>query len=335
MHGIGMDKKMIKLSHGGGGRKTIELIENIFQKYLNDPLIINSDDGAEFGNYIMTTDSYVVKPIFFSGGDIGRLCISGTVNDLVSMGAKPEYLSIGFILEESFLIEKLEKILISIKKAAEEADIRIITGDTKVVEKGKCDGIYINTTGIGRKIFRNSLSYKNIKSDDLIIINGTIGDHGIALINDREEFNIEAKIESDVSPLWNLIKKIKDYNVKFMRDPTRGGLSAVLNEISTSANVGIKLYEDELPIKKEVESICDILGFNILEIANEGKMVIIVSKEDSEKVLSILKSSKLGKCSKIIGKITDSHKKIVTLKTSIGTERIVMSPIGEILPRIC
>lgn len=336
MPGTGMDKpQRILLSHGGGGHKTEELIRNVFQPYLNDPLLASMDDSAIIDNIVFTTDSFVVHPHFFPGGDIGKLAVSGTVNDITSMGAQPQYLSISFILEEGYKISDLKKILESIREAAHESGVRIVTADTKVVEKKSCDGVFINTSGIGNVVIQPPPSFNLIQPGDAIIINGEIGLHGIAVLLARSEFSMEGNILSDVAPLWSMIEKIKQYNIKFMRDPTRGGLAQTLNEIALSADVGISLDQHELPISPEVQNTCDLLGFDPLEIANEGKMLIICSDQDKQNILDILKSHPLGEKSQIIGTITSHHRKVVTLRTSLGTERIIMPPSGEILPRIC
>lgn len=326
----------IYLSHGGGGRKTGELIENLFQKYLDDPILKRMDDSAIIErDLVFSTDSYVVHPLFFPGGDIGELAVSGTVNDISVMGAQPLYLSVGFIIEEGFEIQKLEKILRSIKDVANTNRVRIVTGDTKVVEKGKCDGIYINTSGIGRYVFPNPPSINKITPGDQVLINGNMGLHGIAVLIARDEFKLDVKIRSDVAPLWNLIEKFRKYDVKFMRDATRGGVAQVLNEIVAEREFGIRIIEDELPISKEVEGVCDILGFDPLHIANEGKVVAVVGKDDADAVLSIMKDDPMGTDAKIIGEIIAEDNGMVVLETSFGTERIVMPPSGEILPRIC
>lgn len=326
----------IYLSHGGGGRKTGELIENLFQKYLDDPILKRMDDSAIIErDLVFSTDSYVVHPLFFPGGDIGELAVSGTVNDISVMGAQPLYLSVGFIIEEGFEIQALEKILRSIKDAAQTTRVRIVTGDTKVVEKGKCDGIYINTSGIGRYVFPNPPSINKITPGDQVLINGNIGLHGIAVLIARDEFKLDVEIKSDVAPLWNLIEKFRKYDVKFMRDATRGGVAQVLNEIVAEREFGIRIQEDELPISKEVEGVCDILGFDPLHIANEGKVIAVVGKSDADEVLSIMKDDPMGTDAKIIGEVIAEDHGMVVLQTSFGTERIVMPPSGEILPRIC
>lgn len=329
-----MDK--ILLSHGGGGRKTTDLIETLFRNYLDDPLLTQMDDSAILeDNLVFSTDSFVVHPLFFPGGDIGELAISGTVNDIAVMGAKPLYLSIGFIIEEGFPVNSLEQILSSIQKTINSCGVRVVTGDTKVVEKGKCDGMYINTTGIGKIVFQKPPSIHRIKAGDVIILNGNIGLHGISVLLARDEFKIEADIKSDVAPLWNLIEKLSSFDIKFMRDPTRGGISQVLNEIVNNQHFGIEIQETALPITREVEGVCDILGFDPLHIANEGKIITIVDKKDAETVLKIMKNNKYGKHATIIGEITEKNKGMVILHTEFGTQRIIMPPTGEILPRIC
>ncbi len=329
-------KKRITLSHGGGGRKTENLIKNIFRKYLNDPILCKMDDGAEIeDDLIFTTDSFVVNPIFFPAGNIGRLAVAGTVNDLVSMGAKPLYMSVGFIIEEGFLFEELEKILLSIEKTAIESSVRIVTGDTKVVERGKCDRIFINTAGIGKRIFADPISINRIEVGDILIINGSLGLHQIAVLISRGEYDIEVDIKSDVAPLWDLIKLLIPFDIKFMRDPTRGGLSQVLNEMVSQRKFGVEINELSLPITPEVRTVCDLLGFEPLDLANEGKIVIIAKPEDEKEIISILKGHSLGRETSGIGKITKENPGFVTLKTHLGTERIIMPPSGEILPRIC
>jgi len=328
-----MDK--ILISHGSGGKKTTDLLQNLFFKYFDDKTLKRLDDSAKIGGQVFTTDSFVVKPLFFSGGDIGKLAVCGTVNDISVMGAEPKYLSAAFIIEEGFKINDLEKIVSSMKKQAVNSGVRIVTGDTKVVEKGKCDGIYINTSGIGNLVFNKRPEYELIQSNDLIIINGFIGVHEIAVLSERNEFKLDLNVRSDVSCLWSLIKQLKSYNIKFMRDPTRGGIAQVLNEIVNKTEFGIKIEESKIPLTPQVSSVCEMLGFDPLYLANEGKVIIIVSKDDASKVLRKIKKHPLGKNSVIIGKVTEENKGYVTLKTKALSERIVMPPSGELLPRIC
>ncbi len=333
MRGTGMDK--ILLSHGGGGRKTSELIENVFQTYFNDEILLQMDDSAVLDDIVFTTDTFVVTPLFFPGGDIGKLAVAGTVNDLSVMGAKPLYLSVAFIIEEGFGMGTLKKILQSIKESANECGVRIVTGDTKVVEKGKCDGIFINTSGIGKLNFKNQLLRQKIVPGDRIIINGNLGLHGISVLIARNEFGIDVDVKSDVAPLSPLLQELKEHDIKFMRDPTRGGLAQTLNELVTDKRFGIQINETDLPISPEVEGVCDILGFEPIQIANEGKVIVIASESDAENVLSVMKKHPLGIDSAIIGTVTENNAGFVSIRTSYGTERIVMPPIGELLPRIC
>jgi hydrogenase expression/formation protein HypE len=328
-----MDK--ILLSHGGGGQKTTDLIRDIIHKHFNDPLLEQMDDAAVLGNLVFTTDSFVVNPIFFPGGDIGELAVSGTVNDISVMGAKPLYLSVGFIIEEGLEITDFEKILTSIRKAAEAAEIRIVTGDTKVVEKGKCDRIFINTSGIGEIVFSRPLAVERLEAGDVILINGAIGLHEVSVLTARNEFGLDIEVHSDVAPLWPMIRELKDLDIKFMRDPTRGGMAQVLNEIVQDMEFGVEIEETALPVIPEVAGVCEILGFDLLHLANEGKVIVAVAQEDAPKALEIMQAHPLGKGAAVIGRITEKNKGMVILKTTALSERIVMPPTGELVPRIC
>jgi hydrogenase expression/formation protein HypE len=329
----------ILLSHGGGGQKTTQLIQQTIHKYFNDPMLDQMDDSAFLGRIngetVFTTDSFVVNPIFFPGGDIGDLAVSGTVNDLSVMGAKPLFLSVGFIIEEGLELEKFEKILDSMSKAAQIAGIRIVTGDTKVVEKGKCDGIYINTSGIGEIVFKNPPSANRVEVGDVVLINGPIGLHEVSVLTARNEFGLETKVESDVVPLWPMIETLSSLDIKFMRDPTRGGMAQLLNEVVQGRKFGVHIDETSLPVTTEVAGVCEILGFDILHLANEGKVIVIVSKEDAKKALELMENHPLGKGAAIIGGITSANPGMVILKTTALSERIVMPPTGELVPRIC
>jgi len=331
----------VTLAHGSGGEPSQKLIKELFLKEFNNPFLSPLTDSAilTFGTnrIAFTTDSYVVKPLFFSGGDIGKLAVAGTINDLSVTGARPLFISCGLIIEEGFEYKTLEKIILSMKKTALEAGVQIVTGDTKVVEKGAADKIYINTAGIGLVMDGIELQRERIKDGDSIIINGTIGDHGISVLSKREGIELESEIESDCKPLNSLIMAVLESgaDIKFMRDPTRGGLAATLNEFTNGMEWGILLDETEIPIRDEVRSVSDILGFDPLYIANEGKVVVIVSSKDKDKVLNIMKNHPHGKEAKSIGEIVHSPKDIVTLKTVVGGTRIVDMPSGEQLPRIC
>ena len=339
-HITNMKKDKILISHGSGGKLMYSLIENIFLKNFKNEIIEKLTDSAviEFDEFELcfTTDSYTVDPIFFNGGDIGKLSICGTINDLSVMGAIPLYLSSGFIIEEGFDMDLLEKITESMKKISDIAKVKIVTGDTKVVEKGKIDKIFINTSGIGIKDKNLKIGIENIKVGDVVIINGTIGEHGLSVLLSRNIFNIKSNIKSDCAPLNKLINEIIEIGgIKFMRDPTRGGVSATLNEIVKNQKFGILIYEDKIPIKKEVLSMCEILGFDPLNIANEGKVIVICEKKVSEKIIEKMKKNKYGKDAKIIGEIVREPEGKVILKTITGSIRIVDAPIGEQFPRIC
>ena len=348
----------ITLAHGSGGEPSLKLIKELFLKEFNNPFLSPLTDSAILPilpspqsspargeeaigrspiRIAFTTDSYVVKPLFFPGGDIGKLAVAGTINDLSVMGARPLFISCGLIIEEGFEYKTLEKIILSMKKTALDAGIQIVTGDTKVVEKGAADKVYINTAGIGLVLDGVDLKKERIKNGDAVIINGTIGDHGISVLSKREGIELESEIESDCKPLNSLIMAVLESgaDVKFMRDPTRGGLAATLNEFANGMEWGILLDETEIPIRDEVRSVSDILGFDPLYIANEGKVVVIVSSKDKDKVLNIMKNHPHGKEAKSIGEIVSSPKDIVALKTVVGGTRIVDMPSGEQLPRIC
>jgi len=330
----------ILLAHGGGGKLTRELIEELFLPFFKNPILSELGDSAvlEFENLKLafTTDSYTVDPIFFPGGDIGSLSIYGTVNDLAMMGATPLYISVSLIIEEGFPIEQLEKITRSMKEACSKAGVEVVTGDTKVVGKGMADKIYITTAGIGIIPANVSLSLRNIREGDLVIINGPIGEHGIAILMMREGITLEGDIKSDSQPLNHIVgEMVKIEGIKAMRDLTRGGLGAVLCEIASATGLAIQIEEEEIPIKHEVLSACEILGLDPLYVANEGKFIAIVSPESGEEVLRVMREREEGKDSRIIGRIEKQPKGKVVLRTKIGGSRIVEMPIGEELPRIC
>ncbi len=336
------DNKIL-LSHGSGGIMSHKLIKDIFVKHFSNPLLEKQSDAAILpgtdSKLTFTTDSYVVDPIFFPGGNIGKLAVCGTVNDLAVSGAIPKYLSAGFIIEEGFPIDQLETIVKSMAEEARKANIEIVTGDTKVVNRGKCDKVFINTAGVGYLDDKQEeISYgTNIKSGDKIIINGTIGDHGIAIIGTRNELSFTSDIQSDCAPLNHLIQKailISD-NIKFMRDATRGGLATVMVELAENSNLGIKLYEDSIPVKESVRGMCEVFGFDPLHVANEGKVVMVVSAEDANKVLNAIRKDEYGKDAAIIGEVTTDNTGKVRLNTEIGGSRIVDMLAGEQLPRIC
>ena len=330
--------KTIQLSHGSGGKQTDELIKEIFLTNFSNPYLNSLEDSAiiKLGSLKIayTTDSYVVNPIFFAGGDIGKLAVCGTVNDISVSGATPLYISCGFIIEEGFEIDELKKIVSSMKKASLESGVKIVCGDTKVVEKGKADKIFINTSGIGIFEKNLNLSYKNVKNGDIIIVNGEIGMHGICILNERNNLGIKGKIESDVSPLNGLIKEIREIEgIRCIKDLTRGGLITAINEISSSCGFGAEIYEENVPVSDAVRSACEILGIDPFYVANEGKIIVIVLEKSGDKVLEIMKKNKYGKKSAIVGRFNNDD--YVSVVTRIGVKRVAPSLSGDQLPRIC
>ena len=334
-------KEKILLAHGSGGRLSHELIKNLFLRSFDNKFLRELGDSAIFEKekirWAFTTDSYVIRPLFFPGGDIGKLAVCGTINDLAVAGATPLFLSCALIIEEGLEVSTLEKVVYSIKETAEGAGVQIITGDTKVVEHGGADGLFINTSGVGIVRIQENLSPGRIEVGDRILINGTLGDHSIATLSRREEFDFQTKLESDCAPLNDLIGTVlsDSQGIKMMRDPTRGGIASILNETASGQAFGIELWEEKIPIKEEVASICEMLGFDPLYLANEGKVVLVAKQEEAEKLLSILRSHPLGKESQIVGKVVPEAKGKVYLRTRIGTRRVVDMLTGEQLPRIC
>lgn len=336
-----MAKDKILLGHGSGGKLMHDLIKNLLLKYFKNPYLDKLTDAAIIGlknkKFAFTTDSFVVKPLFFPGGNIGKLAVVGTVNDLVVMGARPSFLSCAMIIEEGFSISILERIVKSMKEAVKETGVGIVTGDLKVVERGSCDGIFINTTGIGELIDSAELSTAKIKAGDKIIINGSIGQHGLAVLSARNELDFDFRIKSDCAALSRLILPLlsRGSGIKFMRDPTRGGLATTLNEITDKTNLGIMLDEERIPVPQSVQAGCEILGLDPLYIANEGKVVMVVEQLKAGKLLARLRKHPLGKNAQIIGEFVSKPSNKVCLKTSVGGIRIVDMLTSEILPRIC
>ena len=332
----------ILLAHGGGGQLSDELIRHTIQPRLNNNILAELADSAKLNlasNLLcFTTDSYVVKPLFFNGGDIGKLAVCGTVNDLAVAGSRPVALALSLIIEEGFEFELLEKILDSISKATRQNDVDIVTGDTKTVEAGAVDKIFINTAGIGTQLAGVDLGFEKIAAGDKVIINGTIGDHGMTIISQREGIKFQSQLESDCAGIAGLTCQLleKTGGVKFMRDPTRGGLAATLNEISMGTGLSIEINETDVSVNPTVQAAADMLGFDVLNIANEGKFVAIVSPESADDCLNVCKNHPLGKEASIIGQVVQTRDMpMVEMITKISGRRIVQMPYGRELPRIC
>ena len=332
----------ILLGHGSGGSLSHELIRQVFVKAFNNPILNQQGDAALLtmasGRLAFTTDSYVVDPLFFPGGDIGKLAVAGTVNDLSVAGAVPLFISAAFIIEEGLLIETLEKVVQSMADEAKKAGVHIVTGDTKVVERGKCDKLFINTAGIGQINEMPALEkgIHQIKMGDKLIINGSLGDHGMAVMAARNALNLQAPIDSDCASLNHLIQALQPNEaVHFMRDATRGGLATVVAELCEDQKFGIKLMEDQIPVKESVRGICELLGFDPLYVANEGKVLMVVDASSADDVLLQLKNHPLGKDASIIGEIVAEHPSKAWLQTTYGGNRMVDMLAGEQLPRIC
>jgi hydrogenase expression/formation protein HypE len=332
---------MITLSHGSGGMLTQRLLKDCVFDLIKSDFLDKEDDGAILdinGQVAVSTDSYVVSPIFFPGGDIGSLAVHGTVNDVAMCGAIPKYITLGLIIEEGLPIIDFWKILLSIRKASIDSGIQIITGDTKVVERGKGDKIFINTTGIGEVHPKASLDISRIRPGDKVIISGPIASHGTTILTMREGLDFESDIRTDSAPLNHIVKVLLDHigeNIHFMRDPTRGGVAMVLNELARHTHFGVEIHEESLPILEPVRNLCEILGLDPLQVANEGIFLSIVAKEAAEKSLSFIKQQSSGRMAKIIGEITENNKNRVLLRNDLGGVRVIQMPLGEQLPRIC
>lgn len=331
----------VELIHGSGGRAMAQLIEQLFLQEFNNEWLAQKNDQACFnvssGRMVMTTDAHVISPLFFAGGDIGCLAVHGTINDIAMSGAKPLYLTASFILEEGFPLADLQKIVQSMAKAAREANVSIIAGDTKVVEKGKGDGIFITTTGIGVVANHIHISGDQAKPGDKVIISGHIGDHGVAIMSLRNNLQFQTTIQSDTQSLHDLVAAMIDAvpNIHCLRDPTRGGLATTLNEWALQSNVGFLIDETKIPVRDEVLGACELLGLDPLYVANEGKLIAVCEANDSERLLTALHRHPLGKDAAIIGEVIEDPRKFVQLKTRMGGLRIVDWLVGEQLPRIC
>ncbi len=332
---------MVDMTHGSGGRAMAQLIEELFVKHFDNDLLRQANDQAVFdvpaGRMVMSTDGHVISPLFFPGGDIGSLSIHGTINDVAMSGAQPLYLSVGFIIEEGFALSELEKIVISMAEAASNAGVAVVTGDTKVVEKGKGDGIFITTTGVGMVPEGIHISGDLAQPGDVILVSGTMGDHGVAIMSSRENLEFETRIQSDSAALHTLIADMVEAvpNIHCLRDPTRGGLATTLNELAQQSAVGMTLYESMIPVNPAVSAACELLGLDPLYVANEGKLICICAQKDSQKVLKIMQAHPLGKQAEIIGEVIDDENGFVQMQTSFGGSRVVDWLVGEQLPRIC
>lgn len=334
-------RQYIQLGHGSGGKLSHDLIKNVIAAEFTNPILDQLHDGAKLkiggANLAFTTDSYVVKPRFFPGGDLGKLAVCGTVNDLAVSGAEPLYLSAGFVIEEGFPLAELTQIVRSMAEAAKDAGVLIVTGDTKVVEKGAVDGIFINTAGVGQIFAGVDIDVQRVKPGQTVILSGYLGDHSIAVMSERHGLSLPATVKSDCAPLNSLVKTIlaADPNTIMLRDPTRGGLATTLNEIAAQAAVGILIEEDTLPIRPEVNAVCDILGFDPLYLANEGKLIAIVESAAAPQVLDAIRAHPLGQDAAIIGQVAAKPAGQVGLLTKIGSVRLLDMLTGEQLPRIC
>jgi hydrogenase expression/formation protein HypE len=334
-------KDTVLLGHGSGGKLSAELVRDIFLPAFQNPALSRLDDQAivsvNGSRIAVTTDSFVVKPIFFPGGDIGSLAVHGTINDLAMGGAQPLFLSAAFIIEEGLSMEVLRRVVASLQQAADACGVQVVTGDTKVVEKGSGDGLFINTTGIGLVPPDLELSANRARPGDKVILSGYIGDHGIAILAQREGLEFESTIESDSAALHTLVAEMlkASRNIRCMRDPTRGGLSSTLNEIAAQSLVGIELEESTIPVREEVRGACEMLGLDPLYVANEGKLVAIVDPGAADNVLNAMRHHPLGDQARIIGVVTKKNPGLVTMRTALGTTRIVDMLAGDQLPRIC
>jgi len=342
-----MSEQVVLLAHGSGGLLSRELVSGLFLKYLGNPILNALEDASSLplgdvsellgGQLVFTTDSYVVKPLFFPGGDIGKLAICGTVNDLAMRGAVPLYLSAGFILEEGLPLRDLERVLASMATTAEAAGVRIVAGDTKVVERGSVDKLFINTAGLGLVPPGVRISAAAARPGDLILLSGAIGDHGLAIMTQREGLRFQTPLQSDCAPLNSLVSAMlaASRRIHTLRDPTRGGLASALNEIATQSAVGMEIEEQAVPIHEPVRAAGDLLGLDPFYVANEGKLIAIVEREDAQAILEAMRAHPYGQEAAIIGQVTAEHPGRVVLRTILGTRRLMDMLAGEQLPRIC
>ncbi len=333
--------EQIVLGHGSGGKMAADLIAKTFLPAFDTPALRAGDDGAVVdmpaGRIVLSTDSHVVFPLFFPGGDIGHLAVCGTVNDVAMMGATPLYLTVGFILEEGLPLDTLQRVVNSMKQAAAEAGVQIVSGDTKVVQRGKADGLYISTTGVGILPEGRSIGGAQARPGDVVLLSGPMGDHGVAVLAARGELGFETDIQSDCAPLNGLVADLLAAcpDVHVLRDPTRGGVATTLNEIAKQSGVCITLFEKTLPVRPAVAAVCEMLGFDPLYIANEGKVLVILPRESADRALAAMRASKYGAEAVLIGEVVESPPARVLMKTAIGSTRVVDMLAGEMLPRIC
>jgi hydrogenase expression/formation protein HypE len=331
----------VDMTHGSGGRAMAQLIEELFLKHFDNELLRQGNDQAAFevsaGRMVMSVDGHVISPLFFPGGDIGSLAVHGTLNDVAMSGARPLYLSAGFILEEGFPLAQLERIVASMGQAAREAGVPVVTGDTKVVEKGKGDGVFITTTGIGVVPLGVNIAGDRARPGDRIILSGSIGDHGVAIMSSRENLQFETTIESDSAALHRLVAKmvVEAPGIRCLRDPTRGGLATTLNELAMQSGVGMRLTEADIPVKPAVASACELLGLDPLYVANEGKLICICNAEDAKRLLPLMQADSLGANARLIGEVVEDPHHFVQMETLFGGSRVVDWLSGEQLPRIC
>jgi len=331
-----MDKVLITV--GSGGKKSQSFIkEEILSRFYNEKLAVLADGALIDNDIIITTDAFTVFPPFFDGGNIGKLAMCGMINDLASMGAEPKYMSMSLVIEEGFSLEKLRLILDEMKFYCEKFNIKLVSGDTKVVEKNKLEGLIINVTGIGKRYKNILLPQKVYKPGDCLVLTGPVGEHSIAVLRAKGVVNFDGNLNSDVAPLWEPVKALIDegIKIKFIRDVTRGGLSAVLNELAIFANIKLEICEERIPVNDIVASVCEIYGFDIYSLACEGRLVIVVPEEDAKKTIEILKGFTLTEQSEVIGRVVETGKCMVVLNTVYGGKTILDMPLGEILPRIC
>jgi len=335
------DYRTVMLAHGGGGKLSQQLIEKLFLPQFQNEFLSQLHDGAMFTldgvRLAFSTDSYVVNPIFFPGGNIGELAVNGTINDLAMCGAQALYLSAAFIIEEGFPMEDLWRVVLSMQEAAKNAGVQLVTGDTKVVDRGKGDKIFVNTSGIGLVEEGVNIQPTRAAAGDKILLSGSIADHGVAIMSVREGLKFESEIRSDTAPLNSLVRKMFEVTkeIHVLRDPTRGGVASALNEIAAKAKVGISIVEENIPIRDDVQGCCEILGLDPLYVANEGKLLAFVPSDVAEDVLHAMREHALGRDSAVIGEVLDEHPGLVVMKTRIGGTRVVDMLSGEQLPRIC